>query len=118
MPNDPRIPVTFLPGPEALPAWLAAGGPAALLTDGPAPAAGPVAAERFDPRPPHRIGCACCAGRPAAAVALDRLFQARTRGRSPWFERVGFIAATPAGAAQVAAALGGDALTLARFRAG
>lgn len=118
MPADPRIPLTILPDAEALAGWLAQGGPAALLTDAAASPPGPVATERFDPRPPHRIGCACCAGRSAAAVALDRLFQARARGRSPWFGRVAVLVATPAGGAQVAAALGGDALTLARFRAG
>lgn len=117
MQTDARIPVTILPGGDALAAWLGAGGPAALLTDGPAPPAGPVATERFDPRPRHRIGCACCAGRSAAAVALDRLFQARARGRSPWFDRVAVVAAQAAARDQVAAALREDALTLARFRA-
>jgi hypothetical protein len=116
MTANPRIPVTILPGADALPAWLAAGGPAALLTDAAARAEGPVATEGFDPRPPHRFGCACCAGRSAAAVAFDRLFQARARGRSPWFDRVAVLALTPPGQAQVAAALQQDALTLARFR--
>lgn len=114
---DARIPVTLLPGAEALAGWLAQGGPAALLTDAAAPPPGPVATERFDPRPLHRIGCVCCAGRSAAAVALDRLFQARARGRSPWFDRLAVIAGTSAGAAQIAAALHEDALALARFRA-
>jgi hypothetical protein len=118
MSPNPRIPVTFLPDAAALPAWLAAGGPAALLSDGAAPAAGAVTMEGFDPRPPHRFGCACCAGRSAAAVAFDRLFQARARGRSPWFDRVAVLALTPPGQAQVAAALREDALTLARFRPG
>lgn len=113
--SDSRIPLTRLPGPAALAAWLGQGGPAALLTDAPQAAAGPVATERFDPRPLHRFGCACCAGRSAAAVALDRLFQARARGRSPWFDRVAVIAG-PAAEAQVVAALREDALTLARFR--
>ena len=112
---DSRIPLTRLPGPQALADWLGQGGPAALLTDAPQSVAGLVATERFDPRPLHRFGCACCAGRSAAAVALDRLFQARARGRSPWFDRVAVLAG-PAAEAQVAAALRDDALTLARYR--
>ena len=116
--SDSRIPVTHLPGPEALADWLARGGAAALLTDMVAEIAGPVATERFDARPLHRFGCACCAGRSAAAVALDRLFQARARGRSPWFDRVAVLTASPAAQAQVAAALREDALTLARYRDG
>ena len=115
---DIRIPLTWLADPAALAAWLAAGRPAALLTDTAAPMAGPVVTERFDPRPRHRFGCACCAGRSAAAVALDRLFQARARGRSPWFDRVAVLTASPAAQAQVAAALREDALTLARYRDG
>lgn len=115
--SDSRIPVTHLPGPEALADWLAQGGAAALLTDAATEIAGTVATERFDARPLHRFGCACCAGRSAAAVALDRLFQARARGRSPWFDRVAVLAASPAARAQVAAALAEDALTLARYRA-
>jgi hypothetical protein len=111
---DPRIPVTILAA-DGLAAWLAAGGPAALVTDG-ADLPGFAAAERFDPRPMHRFGCACCAGRSAAAVALDRLFQARARGRAPWFDRVA-VMASPAARADIAAALAGDALTLARYRA-
>lgn len=116
MNSDPRIPVTILTDPDALAAWLALGGPAALLTDGD-PLPGAVAAERFDPRPLHRFGCACCAGRPAAAIALDRLFQGRARGRSPWFDRVAVVGG-PAAQDQVQAALRDDALTLARFRKG
>ena len=113
---DSRIPLTRLPGPQALADWLGQGGPAALLTDAPQGATGLVETERLDPRPLHRFGCACCAGRSAAAVALDRLFQARARGRSPWFDRVAVLAASTAAQAQVAAALREDALTLARFR--
>jgi hypothetical protein len=114
---DSRVPITYLPAAEALAAWLDAGGPAAVLTDAPAAPEGAVATERFDARPPHRFGCGCCAGRSAAAVALDRLFQGRARGRSAWFDRVAVVAANPAAQAQVAAALREDALTQARFRA-
>jgi hypothetical protein len=116
--QDSRVPITCLPGAEALAAWLGAGGPAAVLTDMTGLATGAVATERFDARPSHRLGCGCCAGRSAAAVALDRLFQGRARGRSPWFDRVAVLATSPAARAQVEAALREDALTLARFRAG
>lgn len=115
--TDSRVPITCLPGAEALAAWLGAGGPAAVLTEAPATTDGAVATERFDARPAHRFGCGCCAGRSAVAVALDRLFQGRARGRSPWFERVAVVAASPAAQAQVTAALREDALTAARFRA-
>lgn len=113
---DPRIPVTILPDAAALSGWLAAGGPAALLSDAAPASDGAVATEAFDPRPPHRFGCTCCAGRSSAAVAFDRLFQARARGRCPWFDRVAVLALTPPGQGQVVAALREDALTLARFR--
>ena len=116
MQADPRIPVTILPGPERVAAWLGAGGPAALLTDAAAPPAGFVATERFAPRPAHRFGCACCAGRSAAAVALDRLFQARARNRTGWFDRVAVIVATAAARTEVAAALEQDVLSRARYR--
>lgn len=115
MPTDPRIPVTFLPDPAALPDWLGRGGAAALLTDRAHGAPGLAATERFDARPVHRFGCACCAGRSAAAMALDRLFQGRTRGRNPWFDRVAVIG-SDAARDQVATALREDALSLARFR--
>lgn len=117
MPPDPRIPVTILTE-AALPAWLGAGGPAALVTDAAPPPAGFVAAEPVESRPVHRFGCACCAGRPAVAIALDRLFQARVRGRTPWFDRVAILVAAPAIRQDLAAALAGDALTLARYRPG
>jgi hypothetical protein len=116
MPQDPRIPVTFLADAAALEGWLATGGPAALLTDGAFPPAGPVAAQRFAPGPAHRIGCACCAGRTAAAIALDRLFQARVRDPGAWFERVGALLATAGARLQLRAALEADPLTRARFR--
>ena len=118
---DARIPLVILADPAALPAVLAAGGPAAVLTDAPAldrPKGG-VAAESFVPAmAAHPAACACCAGRSPAAAALDRLFQARVRGAVPWFERVVALAGTEAGRAEIAAALSGDAVTVARFRAG
>lgn len=115
VPPDPRIPVTLLPDQAALAAWLDAGGPAAVITDAAPPPDGAVASEQIAPRALHRFGCGCCAGRSAAAVALDRLFQARARGRSPWFDRVGVLG-REATQAEVAAALREDALSLARFR--
>jgi hypothetical protein len=115
MQPDPRIPVAFLPDGAALAAWLGAGGPAALLTDAAGSEPGVVAIQRFEPRALHRFGCACCAGRSAAAVALDRLFQDRARDRSPWFDRVA-VTGSDAARAQVAAALREDALSLARYR--
>ena len=118
---DARIPLVILADPAALPALLAAGGPAALLVEAPAlpRPAGAVAAESFAPAmAAHPAACACCAGRSPAAAALDRLFQARVRGSAPWFERVVALASTEAGRAELDAALVGDAVTTARFRAG
>lgn len=118
MPQDTRIPVTFLADAAALEGWLAAGGPAALLTDGAAAPPGIAATQRFTPHPAHRMGCACCAGRSAAAIALDRLFQGRARDPRLWFGRVAVLAASPAARREAAAALEDDVLTLARFRPG
>ena len=118
---DARIPLVILADVAALPALLAAGGPAALLAEAPAlpRPAGAVAAESFAPAmAAHPAACACCAGRSPAAAALDRLFQARVRGSVPWFERVVALASTEAGEAEIGATLIGDAVTAARFRAG
>jgi len=114
---DARIPVTLLPDAEALGPALAAGRPAAVLAEGAPPAIpGALVAEGFAPLARHAAGCACCAGRSAAALAFDRLFQARVRGRAGWFERVLVLAATDGGHAEVEQALAQDALTMARFR--
>ena len=118
---DARIPLVILADAAALPALLTAGGPAAVLAEAPAPARpdGAVAAEAFAPAmAAHPAACNCCAGRSPAAAALDRLFQARVRGSVPWFERVVALAGTEAGQQEIAAALSGDAVTAARFRAG
>ena len=114
MRNDTRIPLALLPEPEALPAWLALGGPAALLTDLPTPPEGSAVTERFS-ADRHRIGCACCGGRSPAALALDRLYQARVRGRSAWFDRAAALL-SPAGRDQLREAMETDVLTRARFR--
>lgn len=115
---DARIPLLVVESEAALATALAGGGPAAVLLDaarvGPA---GAVAVERFEPGATHVAGCACCGGRSAAAVALDRLFQARVRGTAPWFARVVVLVTGAAGRAMVRGALAGDAVTGARFRA-
>lgn len=116
MPPDPRIPVTILPDRDSIAAWLDAAGPAALLTDGQEPPPGFVASERFTPHPAHRFGCACCAGRSAAAMALDRLFQARARQRMGWFDRVAVLATSGKAQQEVATALQEDPLSRARYR--
>lgn len=125
---DGRIPVLLVPDAAGLAAALAAGPKAAVLLGGgggpagAAPDAGAavtVAVERYLPEPaPHTAACACCQGRSQAAAALDRLFQARVRGRVAWFDRVLALAPDPAAEAELRAALGLDPLTRARFRQG
>lgn len=118
---DARLPLHIVESPEALAAALAAGpGPAAVLAEAPPPPALPLGAAAlvsFDPGMPHGAACGCCGGRSPAAVALDRLFQARVRGGCAWFDRVLALAETPEARQAVAAALAGDAVTAARFRA-
>ncbi len=113
---DARIPLLLVEDEAGLDAALAAGPPAAVLAEGPAPPRPGVALEAFAASEAHAPACTCCGGRPAAAVALDRLFQARVRGQCAWFERVVALAGSVAGRSQVLAALGGDAVTAARFR--
>lgn len=117
---DARLPVVIVVDAAELAGALAAGPKAAVLAEAPPPPtpAGTAALASFDPVVPHAAGCACCGGRPPAAVALDRLFQARVRGACPWFERVVALVGTPAGREAVASALSGDAVTAARFRVG
>jgi hypothetical protein len=114
---DARIPVTLVADAAALPGALA-GRPAALLAEGVPQDSGATVTESFAPEPRHAAACACCAGRSAAALALDRLFQARVRGRAAWFDRVLVLAATETGRAELAQALAQDPLTIARFRPG
>ena len=77
-----------------------------------------LAAVRFDlPTTGHAVGCACCAPRNPAAVALDRLFLGRVRGEVPDFREVAAVVRTEAGAAAVRAALATDPVVAARFRA-
>jgi hypothetical protein len=68
--------------------------------------------------PRHALACACCAGRPPVAEALDRLFQARVRGACAWFGSVVALVPDDETRAEIEAALQGDALTRARFKPG
>jgi len=116
---DARVPVLLAADAGAIPALLASAPGAALLVEAPgAGIAGAVHQVSFAPAPAHLVGCACCGGRPAAAVAFDRLFLARVRGECPWFDRVIAWAPSPAGRAAIDAALADDAATAARFRPG
>jgi hypothetical protein len=116
---DARIPLTILPAGGDLATLLSAGKPAALLAEAPPSPMPPgaVAQVGFDPTgPSHAASCSCCAGRSAAAAALDRLFQARVRGACGWFDRVVAVVETDGARAEVEAALREDAVTSARFR--
>src|SRR5271170_7005638 len=65
---------------------------------------------------PHAVGCACCAPRGAAGIALARLLLARGRGLEPFFRRVVVVARSEAGRRAVLAALEVDPLASACFR--
>jgi hypothetical protein len=95
-----------------------AGRVALLIEDGArAPLAGvPVARFVVPATTRHHFGCACCLPRGPVAEALGRLFLARARGEAALFDSVVAVTHTPAGAAAVRAALGGDVVTRARFR--
>ena len=116
---DARIPIVIAADPASLASALASGPAAAVLAEAPPPAlpAPAVALASFDTILAHSTGCGCCGGRPPAAAALDRLFQARVRGACPWFERVVALVETPEAGEAVASALRDDAVTAARFRA-
>lgn len=115
---DARLPVVIVADAARLAAALTDGPKAAVLAEAPPPPMpeGAAALAGFDAFLPHAAGCGCCGGRPPAAAALDRLFQARVRGACPWFERVVALAETPEAREAVAAALRDDAVTAARFR--
>jgi hypothetical protein len=75
------------------------------------------AAARFDVAVAvHAPECACCAPRTGAALALNRLFQARAKGEVPFFRRVVVVTRTAEGDMEVWSALRADQLTAARFR--
>lgn len=65
----------------------------------------------------HKVECSCCAGRGPVAEALDRMFQARIRGRCPWFDQVIGVVGTAAARSEVLEVLQQDPLARARFRA-
>lgn len=118
---DARIPLVMVPDEAELAAALAGGRPAALLMEAPPveKPAGAVALASFDMSGPvHAASCTCCVSRGPAALALDRLFQARVHGGCGWFERVVALVENDAARAEVGAALRDDALTAARFRVG
>jgi len=106
--SDPRIPVHLGPPPD---------GRFAVLREAGAPPTPPgaVAAADFAPLA-HALGCTCCGGRPAAAIAFDRLFLARVKGTVPWFDAVLALPASAAGQAAIRQALAEDRATRARFR--
>jgi len=64
----------------------------------------------------HGAGCSCCTPRNPAAVALNRLFQARAKGEVLFFRRVVAVTQTPEAGLAVWAAVRGDPLTSGRFR--
>jgi hypothetical protein len=106
---DARIPLVF--------ADVAAAGPGdAVLREGAgAPTRG---LDWFEvgPESTHPIGCACCAPRNSAGVALARLLLARGRGDGMFFSRVVVAAHSEAGRRAVLAALATDPLVSACFR--
>jgi len=105
---DARIPVRVLEPGTAVPQGVA------VLAEEPAP---PGAAGFALPATGHAIGCACCAPRSPAALALDALFLARVKGTVPWFDEVVALPRTAVGAAAIRAALSDDPVVTARFRA-
>jgi hypothetical protein len=110
--GDARVPVVFAA------AELAGRDDALLLdagsgdTDTGAGAAG-VVVRLPAAMPGHRIGCACCVPRGAAAEALGRLFLARARGEVWFFRRV---VVSVADAAVVREAVLADRLVAGRYR--
>ncbi|MFB9969601.1 hypothetical protein ACFFMP_05955 [Pseudoroseomonas cervicalis] len=108
---DARTPLR-LADPASIPA-----GAVLLAEDGaPARPPGPGGGFAAPPAAAHPIGCACCQPRNPAAIALDRLFLARTRGQAPWFTEIWVVLRTGDGASAIAAALETDSVTQARFR--
>jgi hypothetical protein len=105
---DARVPVVFA-------AAELAGAEDALLLDAGQDAGGAAGVVMRLPRAAigHRIGCACCVPRGAAAEALGRLFLARARGEVGFFRRVVVCVAD---AASVREAVLGDRLVAGRYR--
>ncbi|NKE46801.1 hypothetical protein HB662_18620 [Roseomonas frigidaquae] len=116
---DARIPLRLL-SPPHLEAALQGAPATALLVEGvgleqiAAPA---VFQMPFLPgEQTHKVDCSCCAGRGAVAEALDRMFQARIRGRCAWFDQVIGVIGTVEAQREVLGALDQDPLARARFR--
>ncbi|MBC9177470.1 hypothetical protein [Pseudoroseomonas ludipueritiae] len=111
---DARTPVRLLAHAAEAPP-----GAVVLAEDGAALPPAPARVERYATpvATAHPIGCACCQPRSPAAIALDRLFLARTRGEAPWFKEVVALTATAAGREAIMAALEQDSVVSARFRA-
>jgi hypothetical protein len=115
---DARIPV--LVGADLMPGDAvgdAAAANVALVEVGAAPPPS-IPHAIFMPDQRHPSGCACCAGRASAALALDRLFLRRARGELPLFRRVLAVVASPAGEASLRAALSDDPIVSVRYRLG
>jgi len=106
---DARIPLVFADQAEAGP------GDAVLREGNGTPAPGQGWFE-IGPKTGHMLGCACCAPRNAAGIALARLFLARGRGQGPFFRRVVADTRTEAGRAAIGHALALDPLVSACFR--
>ena len=64
----------------------------------------------------HAVGCACCAPRNAAGMALSRLLLARARGQGPFFRRVVAVTSSAAGREAVLHAIATDPLASACFK--
>ena len=106
---DARIPVLLGTDPSP--------GDAALVEMDAVPPPG-VPHVAFTAASPHAPGCACCAARTGAALALDRLFLLRARGEMPFFRQVAAVLATAAGEASLRATLDEDPVVSARYRLG
>jgi hypothetical protein len=64
----------------------------------------------------HPAGCACCAPRNEAGLALGRLLLARGRGTGPFFHRVIAVTQTEAGREALWYALAADPLACVCFK--
>jgi len=113
---DGRIPVLMVEDPAALAAALAERPGAALLGEGAAAPEGALASAGIEAANPHPAACTCCAGRGGEAVALDRLFLDRVRGRVPWFERVVALVPQEMQRVSLRAVLRDDSVVSSRFR--
>lgn len=110
---DARTPIRLLDTPAAAPP-----GAVVLAEDGAPLPQSPARVERFaaPPATAHPAGCACCQPRNPVAIALDRLFLARTRGEAPWFDSILAVTRTGDGEAALRTALESDSVASARFR--